>query len=87
MCCMAPGCPPTKLQVEKMARAVAELMGIFGISIDQVKDHRYYAKLDGYENERWDIGPWYDIIIPKVKWYRLKLQSGLMSNSLKGKVK
>ena len=86
MCCMADGFPPTKVQIERTARLVAELVGMFGISWDSVKDHRYYAKLDDYENLRWDIGDLFPQILSRAKDFRLQIINGEIPNSMKGKV-
>lgn len=87
MSCMFDGkLPPTKKQLDATARCVAELMGIYGISIDAVKDHAFYAKLDDYASLRWDIGKYFDELLPQIKLYRTKLINGEIKNSLQGKV-
>lgn len=88
MCCMFSNkYPPTKKQIEATAKLVADLVGIFGLDWDQVKDHAYYAKIDGYSNLRWDVGPYLDTIIQKAKWYRARVLNGIDENKYVGKVK
>lgn len=87
MCCMADGYPPTNKQIERTAKLIAELVGIYNISWDQVRDHRYYAVLDGYENLRWDVGDYIVKLLAKAKWYREQIILGKQENTMKGKVK
>jgi hypothetical protein len=87
MCCMAGWkLLPKKEQLEKTARTVAELMGIYGIGIDQVKDHFYYAKIDGYPKLRQDVDAYMEKLYPMIMSYRAKLISGEIKNSLQGKI-
>ena len=96
MCCMgsdANGHPiqPTKMQVERTARLVAELCQELKIPLSKVFDHAHYAALDGYSNLRWDVGSYYKVIIGKSKWYYAKLLLpklfGGIENSIKGKLR
>jgi N-acetylmuramoyl-L-alanine amidase CwlA len=88
MCCMADGCPVTDKQREATARLVAELCGMFGLDVERdVHDHAYFARLDGYYPERWDVGEELTPIKAKAKWYRIQIKSGEMPNRMQGKVK
>lgn len=87
MCCMASNkFPPTDKQREATARLVAELMGIYGIALEDVQDHAYWAKADKYFPERWDIGPEMVPMRERIKKYRQQLESGKIANTLVGKV-
>lgn len=87
MCGMAPGFPITAKQREATARLVAELCGVLGIDLADVHDHAHYARLDGYYPDRWDCGPETPIILRKAAWYRERLLSGKLVNSLVGNLR
>lgn len=77
MCGMAKGCPIEDHQVEVCAKLTAELMFIFDIKLDDVHDHAYYAKLDKYYPNRWDVGSLEPLLRKKTAWYFDRLQKGL----------
>jgi N-acetyl-anhydromuramyl-L-alanine amidase AmpD len=88
MCCMFSNkYPPTKKQIEATAKLVADLVGIFDIEWDNIKDHAHYAKLDGYANLRWDVGALNYKILEKAKWYRDRVIKGIDKNNLVDKVR
>ena len=76
MCGMAKGFPIEEHQVEVTAKLTAELMILFDIEIDDVQDHAFYAKADGYYPSRWDVGNLEPVLRKKTLWYLSKLQSG-----------
>ena len=85
-------------QMEVMARLIAELMGIFNISLINVKDHVYWACLDDYgpgsgdPETRIDISgtlegqKLWDQLIKRVEFFRSELQAGRSKNSLVGRI-
>lgn len=97
-CAMAPGCPVKPVQVDAMARLIAELMGMFKIPLGNVKDHVYWAKLDGYGPGSGDPETRIDItgtpegqkiwetLMKRIPEIRQQLQSKTLTNSLVGKV-
>lgn len=68
---MADGYPVRPIQVERMACVVAELVHAKGIPITRVRDHAYHARttIPPYTSLRWDIGPYYPLVMAKVPWY------------------
>lgn len=69
------------IQLERMAKLVAELMIKFDIPVENVRDHNYYAILDNYEPEFFKIDlngtkdKYFDKILPKILWYKAKLEA------------
>lgn len=69
--------PPTDIQVDKMSEVLAYLMIGIGVPYQNVKDHHYYASIDGYGSDRVDImalpqepGKYgNDILLGKALWY------------------
>ncbi|MCI5836726.1 MAG: N-acetylmuramoyl-L-alanine amidase [Veillonellaceae bacterium] len=68
--------PPTDEQVEVMAQVVAYLAVGLGVPAENIRDHHYWAEMDGYGSDRIDImalpqepGNGRDIILGKARWY------------------
>lgn len=49
-----PNYPITEPMINLMSNAVAIFCKKYNISLSKIVDHKYFAILDGYENERWD---------------------------------
>lgn len=59
---MAPDAPVTRGMIERAAAAIGLVRKRYGLSDDQVRDHGFYAKLDGYWPDRVDVQ------IGRVRW-------------------
>lgn len=46
------------------------------ITMFAVEDHAAYAKVDGYFPDRWDIGKYFNVVMPKIREYYRDLKSG-----------
>lgn len=67
---------PTENMIECFSSTQAILAKFFKIDWKRVVDHAYFAKIDGYPQDRWDIQlkmnkteTLYDICLKKSKWY------------------
>lgn len=84
-CAMADGFPVTKAQREAAAILIAELCGVYGIDPDKdVQDHAYWAKIDGYFPDRWDVGSEMGPLRKRIKEVRAELKAGTRKNTLTG---
>lgn len=63
-------------QIEMGAKLAAELSIKYNIPLANIKDHAYYARLDGYYPDRWDVGIYWPQLEKKIKWYYEKLKLG-----------
>lgn len=69
--------PPTDKQVEVMAQVVAYLAVGLGVPAANIRDHHYWAVMDGYGSDRVDVmalpqepGAYgNDVIVGKAIWY------------------
>lgn len=85
MCCMMDSKhPPTKIQIENTAKLIADICDLYNIHLDNVQDHRFYARLDGYESLRWDVGDYMPTLRKKAKWYLDRIKNGTDKNKLRG---
>ena len=95
-CAMANGFPVKTVQIDAMSRLIAELMGIFKIPLGNVRDHVYWATMDGYgpgsgdPETRIDITGTaegkqiWEMMQKRIPQIRQKLQTGELKNSLVG---
>ena len=46
--------PVTKGMLERMSASLAVLLKVYNLSPDKIKDHAFWAEVDGYKGQRWD---------------------------------
>lgn len=71
-------------QLEVAAKSTAELLFLFDLPIESVRDHAYWATQDGYgpgsghPETRVDIGPLEPVLRKKTAWYLAQLKKGVI---------
>jgi hypothetical protein len=61
-------------QIEVGSAFIAEYLISLGLTPNEFHDHDYFAKLDGYYGDKWDLRPYFHEIQNKVRWYYEELK-------------